>query len=100
MEEKHLQVTAEETAAYFARLTEAIKGVPAHFVHNINEKAIRNRPIAKKKYTAYQGVTLRPMCTSRFGEPESVSHSSDVSEGPFPKPLIGIHKRTKRLISH
>jgi hypothetical protein len=37
MEEKRLQVTAEDITAYFARLTEAIHGVPAHFVHVVDE---------------------------------------------------------------
>jgi hypothetical protein len=37
MEEKRLQVTAEDITAYFHRLAEVLDGVPAHFVFNMDE---------------------------------------------------------------
>jgi hypothetical protein len=37
MEEKRLEVTPEEIAEYFQRASEALDGVPAHFVFNMDE---------------------------------------------------------------
>jgi hypothetical protein len=37
MEEKRLEVTPEEIAEYFRRASEALDGVPAHFVFNMDE---------------------------------------------------------------
>jgi hypothetical protein len=37
MEERRLQVTAEDITAYFERLAEALEGLPAHFIHIIDE---------------------------------------------------------------
>jgi hypothetical protein len=37
MEEQRLEVTPEQIAEYFERAMEAIDGIPAHFVSNIDE---------------------------------------------------------------
>jgi hypothetical protein len=37
MEVKHLEVTPAQIAEYFERAKEAIDGIPAHFVSNIDE---------------------------------------------------------------
>jgi hypothetical protein len=73
---------AKDITAYFTRLTliRAVKGVPTNFIHVVDAMGYQEWADRQEQVSRSQVLILRPMFTSRFREPESVSDASDVSE--------------------